>query len=66
MSPGELNSEMRKLARVIENADDPRHAISQVRESIEAIKAQGQKVPAEMVRLEKRLVDECIAASQGR
>lgn len=66
MSPGELNSEMRKLARVIETEDDPRYAISQVRARIQAIKAQGEMVPAEMVRLEQRLVGECIAASQGR
>ncbi|MCB1512241.1 MAG: hypothetical protein KDJ36_15180 [Hyphomicrobiaceae bacterium] len=66
MSPSELSSEIRHLARVIGDAEDPRQAIRTVRDRVQAIKAQGRSVPAEIKQIEKRLMDECIAASQGR
>lgn len=66
MSPSELSNEIRQLARTIGETEDPRQAIRTVRDRVQAIKAQGRSVPSEIKQIEMRLMDECIAASQGR
>ena len=66
MNTGDFNGEMRKLAETLATEDDPREAARKVAERLQDIRTAGGDVPEEFVKLEQSLIDECIAASQGR
>lgn len=46
--------------------DDPRQCYALVKERISEFRDSGRDVPDELKKLEKRLVTECMLASQGR
>jgi hypothetical protein len=46
--------------------DDPREGYAKVLAKIRKFRQAGQKVPEDLVLIERRLVHECMAASQGR
>lgn len=66
MNVMELSRELSEIANVVETEEDPREASRRVGERIQQLKARGETVPAELEDLERRLLGECIAASQGR
>ena len=66
MTPAESREEVRVLLAKVEQADDPRFAVRLVRERIAELSNCGEDVPEELTWMEKRLVAECIDASQGR
>lgn len=48
------------------DSEDPRLAYARVQREIEALRARGTPVPEELKRLQRQLVSECAAVSQGR
>lgn len=66
MTPAEAREEVRSIADQIEQADDPRFGVRLVRARIEQLKASGEDVPEVLMSMEKRLVADCVEASQGR
>jgi len=49
-----------------EEADDPRMMFARVQKQIETYRAQGAPVPKDLERLQRQLMSECAAMSQGR
>lgn len=49
-----------------QSEDDPRRCYALVRDRISAVRQSGGKVPDHLVRLERALMAECMAQSQGR
>ncbi len=66
MTPAEAREEVRSITDQIEQADDPRFGVRLVRARIEQLKASGEDVPEALMSMEKRLVADCVEASQGR
>lgn len=66
MTPTEAREEVRSINAKLEQADDPRFGVVLVRERIEELKASGEDVPEALTSMEKRLVADCVEASQGR
>ena len=66
MTPAESRGEVHVLLAKVEQTDDPRFAVRLVRERIAELNNCGEEVPEELTWMEKRLVAECIDASQGR
>ena len=50
----------------IEDKDGPRAAYAALQARLRAMKTEGAQVPANLVRMEQRLLTECYAMSQGR
>lgn len=50
----------------LDDDEDPRETIAKVSARIVAYQAKGLEVPAELIRLNKALADQCVALSQGR
>ena len=66
MTPDQAREEVRALAAKVEEAEDPRSAVQLVRDRINELTKLGEDIPEELTWIEKRLVAECIDASQGR
>ena len=66
MTPAEAREEVRSIVDQIEQADDPRFGVRLVRARIAQLKASGEDVPEALMSMEKRLVADCVEASQGR
>lgn len=66
MTPLEARAEVRTIISQIEQVDDPRLGVSLVRKRIAELHEAGESVPEELVSVEKRLIADCIEASQGR
>lgn len=62
----QMASEIASLSQQMEAMENPRDCYVLVRERIERIQQMGGGVPAELSRLEKSLLTECLAESQGR
>jgi hypothetical protein len=62
----QMQSEIAQLNVELEQTDDPREAYAMVLAKIARYRQAGQKVPEELALIEKRVVHECMAASQGR
>lgn len=58
--------EIRKLMSTIDDQEDPRQSFALVQEKIASLRRRGQKVPDELRRIERVLVTELCAESQGR
>lgn len=61
-----LASEIADINRRIDESGDLREGYRIVRERIAARRDRGERVPEDLVRLERVLFAECNAASQGR
>jgi uncharacterized protein involved in exopolysaccharide biosynthesis len=48
------------------DTEDPRQAYARVQREIEALRERGTPVPEDLKRLQRQLVSECAAVSQGR
>ena len=64
--PNQMQSEIAQLNVELEQTDDPREAYAMVQAKVRSYRQTGQKVPDDLALIEKRLMHECVAASQGR
>ena len=62
----QMQSEIAEINQTIEQIDDPRRCYALVQERIRKIRSSGSSVPEDLARIEKRLMVECLAESQGR
>jgi hypothetical protein len=64
--PHQMQAEIAALNTELDQMDDPREGYAKVQAKIRKLRQAGQKVPDDLVLIEKRLMHECMAASQGR
>ncbi len=64
--PNQMQGEIAALNTELEQTDDPRECYAKVQAKIRGFRQAGQKVPDDLALIEKRLMAECMAASQGR
>jgi hypothetical protein len=64
--PIQMQSEIAQLNVELEQTDDPREAYEMVQAKVRRYRQAGEKVPDDLALIEKRLMHECMAASQGR
>jgi hypothetical protein len=62
----QMQSEVAELNVELEDMDDPRECYARVHAKIRQYRQAGLNVPEELALIEKRLMAECLAASQGR
>jgi len=62
----QMQGEIAQLNSELEQTDDPREGYAKVQAKIRGYRQAGIKVPDDLVLIEKQLVAECLAASQGR
>jgi len=62
----QMQGEIALLNSELERTDDPRECYAKVQAKIRGYRQSGAKVPDDLVLIEKLLVAECLAASQGR
>lgn len=62
----QMNSEIAQLNSELEQSDDPREGYAKVQARIRGYRQAGVRVPDELALMEKHLMAECVAASQGR
>ena len=54
------------VTQMEQSEDDPRRCYALVKQRISEYRQSGNSVPEDLVRMEKSLMTECMAASQGR
>jgi len=64
--PNQMQGEIAALNTELEQTDDPRECYAKVQAKIRGFRQAGLKVPDDLALIEKRLMAECMAASQGR
>jgi uncharacterized linocin/CFP29 family protein len=62
----QMQGEIAQLNLELDETDDPRECFAKVQAKIRDYRQAGIKVPDDLVLIEKRVVAECLAASQGR
>jgi hypothetical protein len=62
----QMQGEIAQLNSELEEMDDPREAYAKVQSKIGGYRRAGKTVPEDLALIEKRLMTECMAASQGR
>ena len=62
----QMQSEIAELNSKLEEIDDPRRSYAMVQERIRLYRTLGREVPQELVRIERRLLNDCLLESQGR
>ncbi len=62
----QMQAEIAELNSELEQTDDPRECYAKVQAKIRSYRQAGMRVPDDLALIEKRLVTECMAASQGR
>ena len=62
----QMQGEIEQLNSELEQTDDPREGYAKVLGKIRSYRQAGIKVPDDLALIEKRLVVECMAASQDR
>jgi hypothetical protein len=62
----QMQSEIAELNSKLEEIDDPRRSYAIVQERIRLYRTLGREVPQELVRIERRLLNDCLLESQGR
>lgn len=62
----QMQSEIAEINVKMEAIEDPRACWAMVQERIRQYRKQGTTVPEELARIERRLMAECLAESQGR
>ncbi len=64
--PNQMQSEIAELNVELEEVDDPRECYAIVQAKIRGYRQAGLTVPEDLALIEKRVMAECMAASQGR
>lgn len=62
----QMQSEMAQLNGQLEQIDDPRECYAIIQERIRTYRSSGDQVPDALSLMERRLMRECMAQSQGR
>ena len=62
----QMQSEIAELNTELEEVEDPRDCYAMVQARIRRYRQAGQNVPEDLTLIERRLMNECMAASQGR
>ncbi len=62
----QMQSEIAELNSKLEEIDDPRRSYAMVQERIRLYRTMGHEVPQEILRIERRLANDCRSESQGR
>lgn len=62
----QMGTEIAELSSQIEEMDDPRQCYRLVKERITRYQQMGSDVPSDLASLERQLMAECMAESQGR
>jgi len=62
----QMQGEIAQLNTELEETDDPREGYAKVQARIRGYRQAGINVPEDLTLIEKRLMAECMAASQGR
>ena len=63
MGSGEIADLVQQMEQ---SEDDPRRCYALVQQRIRAFRQSGHAIPDDLVRMERTLMAECMAASQGR
>jgi hypothetical protein len=61
----QMQSEIAELNSKLEEIDDPRRSYALVQERIRLYRTLGREVPQELVRIERRLLNDCLLESRG-
>jgi hypothetical protein len=61
----QMQSEIAELNSQLEEIDDPRRSYAMVQERIRLYRTLGREVPQELVRIERRLLNDCLLESRG-
>jgi hypothetical protein len=62
----QMQSEIAELNHRMEELEDPRDCYALVKERINTYRSSGERVPDDLTRMERQLMTECMAQSQGR
>jgi hypothetical protein len=62
----QMQSEIAQLNRTFEELEDPRKCFALLQERMRQYRAAGWSIPEDMKLLERRIMNECLAESQGR
>ena len=62
----QMQSEIAEINQRIEQIDDPRRCYALVQEKIQRLRQSGTGVPEDLKRIERQLMADCLAESQGR
>lgn len=62
----QMSADLHELSAQMEQMDDPRQCYRLVKERISRYEQTGGDVPADLTSLERQLMVECMAESQGR
>jgi hypothetical protein len=62
----QMQSEIAELNHRLEELEDPRDCYALIKERINTYRSKGTSVPEDLARMERHLMTECMAASQGR
>jgi hypothetical protein len=61
-----MQAEIAQIAGQVDEIEDPRRGYALVKERISRLRDAGFQVPEDLARMERRLMVECLAESQGR
>lgn len=62
----QMQLEIAEISQTIEGIEDPRQCYALVQERIKRMRQAGIAVPDDLKRMERQLMVECLAESQGR
>jgi hypothetical protein len=62
----EVRAEIAAINGQIDHLEDPRACYARVQRRMRELRAAGRAIPEDLARLERHLVAECMAESQGR
>jgi hypothetical protein len=66
MNANDVVQEVAELNGLIDETEDPRECYAAVRDCIRKHREAGDEIPEDLQRLEKVMLTECLAESQGR
>ena len=62
----EVRAEIAAINGQIDHLEDPRACYARVQRRIRELRSEGRTIPGDLARLERHLMAECMAESQGR
>ena len=62
----QVQNEITEFNQQLENLQDLRRSYALVQERIRTYRLKGSEVPEALIQIERRLLNECLAESQGR
>lgn len=62
----QMHSEIAEISHELDKLDDPRACYVLVQQRIRQYRQSGSQVPEQLLRIERQVMEDCMAASQGR